>query len=747
MNDLKNRQHPEREKDAFRLFEMVQRRKSHVRLADDFQEGKLNMLFNRDHKSGPAMRAGRIFLAGFLSVLLAGSTVAQNSRNVPDVTAMSMEDLMNLQVTSVSKRTQKVADAAAAIFVITQEDIRRSGATSIPEALRLVPGLEVARIDQNKWAIGSRGFNGRFDNKLLVLIDGRSVYTPLFSGVYWNVEDVMLEDVDRIEVIRGPGATLWGANAVDGVINVITKKAKSTQSAIVTAGAGTEERAAGGVRYGGKLGDNTYYRAYTKYFDWGPSAYPSGMTAHDGWDALRGGFRADWTPAGANSLTVQGDVYRSRFDETLTVASLSAPWSNTFPNDGKYSGGNILGRWNHTSERSSMSLQMYYDNTTITDHSLFGDHQNIFDIDFQHAFHTGDSQQFVWGVGYRSIHDKNDASFTVSLQPNQVTLNQFSTFLQDEISLVDNRLQITLGSKFEHNKFTGFEIEPNARLLWNLTPNQSIWTAVSRAVRTPALTEEGLRLNTAVIPPGTPLLNPTPFPAVVAVFGCGPGSALPCTHQFNSEDLLAYELGYRVQATSNLSLDIATFYNNYSNLRTAEPGLPFPEGSPAPTDIVIPFLAGNKMSGGTYGVELFADWKVVPKWRLVGSYSYLQMDIHKNANSLDPIPSDNPNGSSPRHQWYLRSSIDLPKHFDQDTTLRFVDHLPGPLPGQLPGQSLPSYYSLDAHLGWRPVTRLELSIGGQNLLNNWHFEFMPDFVTTSPTVVKRSIFGSITVKF
>ena len=686
------------------------------------------MLFHRNNKSGPVRSAGRILLAGFLAGVLAGSTVAQTSRSVPDVTAVSLEDLWNMQVTSVSKRTQKVADAAAAIFVITQEDIRRSGATSIPEALRLAPGLEVARIDQNKWAIGSRGFNGRFDNKLLVLIDGRSVYTPLFSGVYWNVQDVMLEDVDRIEVIRGPGATLWGANAVDGVINVITKKAKSTQSTVVMAGAGTEERAAGGVRYGSKLGDNTYYRAYAKYFDWGPSAYPSGMTAHDGWDALRGGFRADWTPTAANSLTLQGDMYRSRFDETLTVASLSPPYSNTFPNDGKYSGGNLLGRWNHTSERSSMSLQMYYDNTTITDHSLFGDHQNIFDIDFQHAFHTGDSQQFVWGFGYRSIRDKNDPSFTVSLQPNQVTLNHFSTFLQDEISLVDNRLQITLGSKFERNEFTGLEVEPNARLLWTVTPNQSIWTAVSRAVRTPALTEEGLRLNSAVIPPGTPS-NPTPLPAVLAVFG---------SHQFNSEDLLAYELGYRVQATSNLSIDLATFYNNYSGLRTAEPGAPFVEASPAPTDIVIPFVASNKMSGGTYGVELFADWKVVPKWRLAGSYSYLQMNIHKNADSQDPT-ADNPNGSSPRHQWYLRSSVDLPKHFEQDTTLRFVDHLPS--------LNLPNYYSLDAHLGWRPVTSLELSIGGQNLLNNWHLEFLPDFVNTSPTVVKRSIFGSITVKF
>jgi len=728
MNDGKNRLHLELGRAPIHLSEMVRRQESHARFTDDRREGKLNMLFNHSPRSRPATGLGRIFLAGVLAVVVAATTVAQTSRGVPDVAAMSMEDLMNMQVTSVSKRTQKVADAAAAIFVITQEDIRRSGATSIPEALRMAPGIQVARIDENKWAIGSRGFNGRFDNKLLVLIDGRSVYTPLFSGVYWNVQDVMLEDVDRIEVIRGPGATLWGANAVDGVINVITKKAKSTQSTVVMAGAGTEERAAGGVRYGSKLGDNTYYRAYAKYFDWGPSAYPSGMTAHDGWDALRGGFRADWTPTAANSLTLQGDMYRSRFDETLTVASLSPPYSNTFPNDGKYSGGNLLGRWNHTSERSSMSLQMYYDNTTITDHSLFGDHQNIFDIDFQHAFHTGDSQQFVWGFGYRSIRDKNDPSFTVSLQPNQVTLNHFSTFLQDEISLVDNRLQITLGSKFERNEFTGLEVEPNARLLWTVTPNQSIWTAVSRAVRTPALTEEGLRLNSAVIPPGTPS-NPTPLPAVLAVFG---------SHQFNSEDLLAYELGYRVQATSNLSIDLATFYNNYSGLRTAEPGAPFVEASPAPTDIVIPFVASNKMSGGTYGVELFADWKVVPKWRLAGSYSYLQMNIHKNADSQDPT-ADNPNGSSPRHQWYLRSSVDLPKHFEQDTTLRFVDHLPS--------LNLPNYYSLDAHLGWRPVTSLELSIGGQNLLNNWHLEFLPDFVNTSPTVVKRSIFGSITVKF
>jgi iron complex outermembrane recepter protein len=709
---------------------------SFASFADVLTEGKLNMLCTYKNISGKVKAAGRLLLAGLTAGLLTMNAAAQSAQDVPDVTKMTLDDLMNMQVTSVSKRTQKVGDAAAAVFVITQEDIRRSGATSVPEALRLVPGLEVARIDENKWAIGSRGFNGRFDNKLLVLIDGRSVYTPLFSGVYWNVQDVMLEDVDRIEVIRGPGATLWGANAVDGVINIITKKAKATQGTVISAGAGNEERGSGGVRYGDKIGD-TSYRVYGKYFNWGPSEYASGMTAHDEWDMMRGGFRADWNPAGANSMTVQGDLYRSRYGETLTVPSLLAPYSSTFPNDGNYSGGNILGRWNRSSEASSMSLQMYFDNTTIADNSILVDHQNIFDIDFQHGFHVGDSQQFVWGLGYRSLRDRNDPSFSASLTPNQLTLNHFGAFIQDEIGLVNKldelnhvnkRLRVTIGSKFEHNDFTGFEVEPNARLLWTLTPNQSVWTAVSRAVRTPALTEEGLRLNSAVVPPGTPA-NPTPLPAVLAVFG---------SKQFQSEDLLAYEAGYRVQASSSFSADIAAFYNNYTNLRTAEPGAPFIEGNPFPTDIVVPFVAQNKMSGGTYGVEFFGDWRVAKKWRVVGSYSYLQMDIHKDANSLDPTP-DLPNGSSPRHQWYLRSSLDLTKHLDQDTTLRFVD--------KLPSLGIPSYYSLDAHLGWRPHPRVEFSIGGQNLLNDRHFEFIPDFLNTSPTEVKRTVYGSMTFRF
>ena len=712
----------------FRPFGEVGREKPRADFAVSVPEGEVYPLRGPTQSIVSMTPVRRLFILGFLGAFLAVTVLAQTSQNIPDVTAITLEDLMDLQVTSVSKRAQKLADAAAAIFVITQDDIRRSGASSIPEALRFVPGLEVARIDENKWAIGSRGFNGRFDNKLLVLIDGRSVYTPLFSGVYWNVQDVMLEDVDRIEVIRGPGATLWGANAVDGVINIITKPAKLTQGGIVTVEAGTEERTAESARYGGKIGDNVYYRAYTKYSDWDASVGPTGANASDGWHALRGGFRVDSTPSRADSLTIQGDLYRSNFGETLTVPSLSAPYSRTFPNAGKYSGGNILGHWNHAFSRSSTSLQVYYDDTNTADNSLFTDHEAVYDVDFQHDLHLGESQDFVWGLGYRSIQDTNGSSFTVSLQPNHSRLNQYSGFVQDEVSLFDKRLRVTLGSKFEHNDFTGFEVEPNVRFVGILSKNQSVWAAISRAVRTPALTEEGLQLNEVVVPPGAPPFF-SPLPVIESIFG---------SRQFRSEDLLAYEVGYRVQATSTFSADIATFYNSYTNLRSAEPGTPFVEGSPIPTDVVVPFVASNKMGGKTYGAELFGDWRVIPKWRLLASYSYLQMGIRKNSDSLDPT-ADNPDGASPRHQWYVRSSLDLPMHLEQDLTVRYVD--------RLSSLNIPSYYSLDAQLGWKPIAHLELSVGGQNLLNKRHVEFIPEFINTIPTRVARTFRGTITWRF
>ena len=346
-------------------------------------------------------------------------------------------------------------------------------------------------------------------------------------------------------------------------------------------------------------------------------------------------------------------------------------------------------------------------------------------MDFQHDFHLGSANEIVWGAGYRSIQDGNNSSFTVSVQPSHAQYNQFSAFVQDEVNFLDSRLRVTVGSKFEHNAFTGWEFEPNIRFLGSISKTQSAWVAVSRAVRTPALTEEGLRLNDVVVPPGAPPFN-SPLPVIEAVFG---------SRQFKSEDLIAYEIGYRVQASNSFSADIAAFYNSYSNLRTAEPGTPFVEGSPAPTDVVVPFVAYNKMSGGTYGIEPFVDWKALPRWKLFGSYSFLRMNIHKNSDSLDPTP-DLPNGTSPEHQFYFRSSLELPKHIEQNLVVRHVT--------QLSSLNVPGYSSLDGGIRWTPAPSWETSFHGENWLNSRHTEFAPDFVNTLPTVVGRSFNVGVT---
>jgi iron complex outermembrane receptor protein len=655
-------------------------------------------------------RAIAVVLTG---VLLSGSVAAQD---FPDVTAISLEDLMNLKVTSVSKREQKLADSAAAIFVITQDDIRRSGARSIPEALRLVPGLEVARIDENKWAIASRGFNGRFTNKLLVLIDGRSVYTPLFSGVYWNVQDVLLEDVDRIEVIRGPGATLWGANAVNGVINIMTKTADATPGGLVTAQAGDALQGAGQVRYGGKWGDVSY-RAYSKYFKWDSSTDEKGQNAFDGWNAARMGFRIDGGSREGDAFTVQGDIYDGEYGETLTGALLTAPYVTTFRNSGGFSGGNVLGRWTHSFGRSATSLQMYFDRANNAHTALLYDHLNTYDVDFQHDIRISDNHDWIWGVGYRLTDDNATADTYVRLSPNERTWTLFSAFAQDEFTLFADRLRVTVGSKFEHNGFTGFEAEPNGRVLWNLTPSQGIWGAVSRAVRTPARTEQDMQLDAAVLPPSAASGG---LPIRVSVLG---------DRDFQSEDLVAYESGYRVNLGRTVSLDLAAFYNSYGSLLSAEPALPTVALGDQPMHIVAPLVADNKMSGATYGSELFAEWRPASMFKMNGAYTFLRMNIDRDRDSLDSTSAD-PAGSSPRHQFSMRSSLDLTRSLQQDFTWRYV--------GGLDGLAIPSYYSLDAHLGWAASKRLNFSISGQNLTNNEHLEFRPDFIATSPTVVKRT---------
>ena len=624
-------------------------------------------------------------------------------------------------VTSVSKKEQKLSEAAAAVYVITQNDIRRSGATSIPEALRMVPGLQVARLDANKWAVSSRGFNGRFANKLLVLVDGRSVYTALFSGVYWDVQDTVLEDVERIEVIRGPGATLWGANAVNGVINIITKHAKDTQGGLTTAGGGNEERGFGEVRYGGKIGEDAYYRAYAKYFD-----RDSGTHGADDWHAGRVGFRADWNVNEIDALTFQGDYYDGEGGERATYPILSPPFSETVEDDSPFSGGNILFRWaREFSEASDLALQMYYDRTE-RDTTFVAQEHDTFDVDFQHRFRPVEGQEIVWGLGYRFIADDLEGSSALVVDSENREDHLISAFIQDEISFMEDQLRVTVGSKLEHNDYTGFEFQPSGRVSWTPRERDTLWAAVSRAVRTPSRieTSEGRgRINLAAFP------GPGGAPILASLFA---------NPDMESEDLIGYELGYRTRVTDRFTLDIAGFYNQYDDLRTLDMETPFMEATPAPPHVVIPFRAGNKMDGETYGVELAAEWKVLKWWCLDAAYSYLQMELHVDADSGD-ILSEAEEGQSPHNQFSLRSSMDLPANLEFDCWFRYVDNLPDP--------GVDSYVTLDARVGWKPRENLELFVVGQNLIDSDHREFAPSFLQTQATSVQRGVYAGLTWRF
>ena len=640
-----------------------------------------------------------------------------------DLTELSLEELMNIEITSVSKKPEKLADAAAAIFVITQEDIRRSGVTSIPEALRMVPGINVARIDSNKWAITSRGFNGRFANKLLVLIDGRSVYAPSFSGVYWEVQDTLMEDLDRIEVIRGPGATLWGANAVNGVINIITKSAADTQGGLVALGAGTEERGFGGVRYGMAMGKSTYGRFYAKGFKRDEFVYTTGDDAGDDWEMLRGGFRLDSLLYDRDPVTVQGDIYQGDINQTLNLAMLPAPYSNIFEDKSEVSGWNLLTRWQHTlSPTSDFTLQAYYDRTDRED-TLYGEIRDTFDIDLQHQFAAGERHEVIWGLGYRYTHD----DITSILDPESRSDELFSAFVQDKITLMEDCLWLTIGSKFEHNDYTGYEIQPNARLFWAPHTDHKLWASVGRAVRTPSRAENGTDLLNDVKPP---FYYPNmPLPVASTVKG---------NRDYESEELLAYELGYRFVPANTLSLDMSVFYNDYDNLRSFEEEKPVYHGIEY---MEIPLRFDNELKGKTYGLELAAVWQAADWWQWDMAYSYLWIDIDTCSEAQKGQTND-----GPQHQVSLRSAVNLSKDLDLDLWLRYVDDVKALNSRKGLRTEIDSYFTFDLRLAWRPYDKMEIALVGQNLLDDEYPEFVQESFTM-PTEVERGVYGKVTWRF
>jgi iron complex outermembrane receptor protein len=607
--------------------------------------------------------------ASILALLIAAlaATEATAAESAPENLAdLSLEELGNIQVTSVSKHSERLLDAPASIYVISAEDIRRSGVTSLPEALRLAPNLQVVRTNASQYAISSRGFNNA-GNKLLVLIDGRTVYTPLYSGVIWYDQDVMLEDVERIEVISGPGGTLWGSNAVNGVINVITRAAQDTQGGLVSAGLGNRERGAA-ARYGGELDGSGHFRIYAKGFDDANTNRQNGTAVSDGWERAQTGFRADWGHPG-DGFTLQGDAYRGRLD--LAV-----------PTDEQISGANLLGRWTHRlAGGNQFQVQAYFDQTELEipgsgTIGTFSERLNIADIEFQHSITAFSSHAITWGGGYRSAHDHLVNVTTLAFLPAVKDMEWANLFVQDEIALRDN-LSFTAGAKAEKNPYTGVEFLPSIRLAWKLTQQQLLWSALSRAVRTPSRLDRDL-----YAPPHPPYF-----------IAGGP--------DFRSEVSKVLEIGYRAQPTPSLSYSLTAFHHIYDYLRSVEA-------------TGTNFIVGNQMEGKSTGLEAWSTWQVTKTWRLSAGAFYLDQDLRMKPNSTDPTGTSAA-GNDPTHQFTLRSSLDLPHRTELDIDVRNVGRLPNPV--------VPSYTAVDMRIGWHVNNDVELSVVGTNLFDPEHPEF------------------------
>jgi iron complex outermembrane receptor protein len=606
----------------------------------------------------------------FAFLLFVSGAAAQKQDFPPGhLKKMSLEELMSIEVTSLSRREAPLSEAASSIQVVTGEDIHRAGVTFLPEALRLTSNLQVAQYEPNQWAISARGFNDEATNKMLVLIDGRTIYSPLFAGVIWEQQDAFMEDIDRIEVISGPGATLWGSNAVNGIINIRTKSAAETHGWLVSGGGGNEVRGFGGLRYGGVIDSTVHFRVYGKYGRREEGVPLTGPDDVSSWRGGQGGFRVDWQKSTADQITLQGDLYDSR--RTLTDSS-----------DVVNTGGYVLGRWSHTfSENSDFKLQMYFDRShrdVPGPAGSFDDRLHTFDVDFDHRLILKERHKIVWGAGFRSVHD-NWIPRALLFLPQRVSLQTFSAFVQDEIKLITDRLHLTIGTKVEHNDYTGLEIQPSTNLAVKLSERHTLWGAISRAVRTPSRIDRHFVVEGLLIG--------------------GPG--------FQSEELLAYEIGYRAQPSERLSLSLATFYNDYDDLRSVEPVNP-----PDP----LPVELANGQKGRTYGFEFNARYHINNRWQLRGGYTELRVDIEPKAGSADNS-SGSRDSNDPKRYLSLHSHLVLPANLTLNAGFRYVSSITNPT------AKAPAYAELDVRLAWQATPSLELSIVGQELLHNQHFEF------------------------
>jgi iron complex outermembrane recepter protein len=652
----------------------------------------------------------------FLALLAPAGTAAQQPpASAATLRELSLEQLGTLEVTTVAKQPAEVWRSAAAVYVLTQDDIRRSGATTLPELLRLVPGVQVSRLDSDHWAIGVRGLTSAFSKSLLVLIDGRSVYTPLFGGVFWQVQDTLVEDIERIEVIRGPGGTIWGANAVNGVINVITKSSEETCGTLVSLGTGNVDQGRVGFRYGGGHGDALHYRVYGSGAMRAPEHHTDGHPFDD-WSIGQAGFRLDATGRGGETFTLQGDVYTGSAGERLGVGSFFPPSRLIVEGSDQVSGGNLLARWQRDLRGGAgFRLQAYYDRTN-RDAIHFGETRDTFDVDFLHHTPLGRRHNLSWGAGARlSPTDFTMVYPTLTFSPEDRAHRLVSAFAQDEIAVVADTLWLTLGSKFEHNDHSGLEVQPSARLLWRPNARETVWTSATRAVRTPSRIDTDLRLT------GFGLADPLSYLLVTG------------SKDFRAESLVGVEAGYRRLLASQLYLDVTAFHNDYDDL--AGFGALTLTVEPEPVlhlQFALPYE--NAIRGTTNGVEISPDWRPTSFLQLKAAYSFLTIDMENRPGYADESNIAIYEGSSSRHQGSLEASLSLPGRLELNHTYRFAS--------RLPSHDIPGYVTADARLAWQGPRGLTLAIAGQNLLRPNHVEFFRDDIAA--VGIRRSIYATVT---
>ncbi len=666
--------------------------------------------------SGPRRRVPILLILGLVG--LAGK--AQDQSQV-DLAEMKLEDLLSVKVSSVSKKDENLSRTAAAVYVIDQEDIRRSGATNIPDLLRMAPGVDVEQIDANAWAISIRGFNSRYSNKVLVLVDGRTVYTPSFSGVFWDQIDMPLEDIERIEVIRGPGATIWGANAVNGVINILTKSSKDTKGGLVTVGAGSQMAANGLAQYGGSAGQDVSYRGFVKSFDVNNSAMADGAGADDHWMRAQGGFRTDWDISKSDSFMVQGNLFANEESQTLRSSLIPTPYDRIYNQGLDAAGGDLMARWQHTlAGGSQTSVQTSFDTYRRTDLGV-PEVLKAFDFDFQDHMNVGGRQDIVWGGGYRVYDSSLAPGYGIGFSTPSRTDSLFSAFFQDEIRLSDS-FWLTVGAKLEHNAYTGFDTEPSIRLVWAPAGSRrTIWASASKAVRQPSREDTAIETILESIPLGP---NAT---QVLRLSG---------NPNIKNEEARDYELGYRSELTKTLSLDVATFLTFYHHLETAEPqAMQIIPGSTV--EFLIPMMFDNKAHAVDYGGEVFLNWKATSRWRISPGYSYLHATIRQDPSSQG-LPSFVLATGFPQNMVKVRSQVNLSRKVQFDQSLYYT--------ARLPGGSIPGHARLDLRLARRIGESAEISLVGQNLLRPRTMEY-GDSNSVIGTQSLRSVYGSITWRF